>query len=129
MFSIFSVLENRNRWLIFGSLNHFMKFLKCQNDQIGTLEKIKETMTVKSFQNISNVPFILKLIFNVPECSLFMFAQWAVFSPKRFKNYFKVSFKTEIMIDSTPETWFQIIQDHLSCFQRVDRDESRSKNI
>ena len=50
MFSIFSVLVNRNRWLIFGPLNHFMKFLKCQNGQIGTLEKIKETMTVKLFQ-------------------------------------------------------------------------------
>ena len=88
IFRIFPILLNRNRWLIFGSLNHFMKFLKCQNDQIGTLEKIKETMTVKLFQNISNVPFILKLIFNVPECSLFMFAQWAVFSPKNILKLF-----------------------------------------
>ena len=36
IYRVFSDLVNRNRWLIFGSLNHFIKFLKCQ---IGTLEK------------------------------------------------------------------------------------------
>ena len=78
------------------SSQSFYKMLKMsKKSNRKFLKNLGEMMTVELFQMY---PFNWNLYF------LFQKTLFAVFSTKKFKKNYKGSFKTEIMIDSTPET-------------------------